>query len=112
MSINGKAVLPLKAFIRRSQVIVAFRGLLRRVRNIDDDFVKSDIRKQIVSGFRDNINLKGDKNIVMALQEANSHLQTLQTMGRRAAASEKSWLNESTSDDQRGRVGVDWPWQK
>jgi hypothetical protein len=103
-------VLPLKIFIRKAQVVDVYRALLRSTRHIDDSFVQVDLRKQIVSGFKDNKNLQGEANIAQAIREANGHLSMLKDMGKKRENAKDSWINNSVEDDERGRPGSGWPW--
>jgi hypothetical protein len=104
-------VLPLNVFIRKGQVIQAYRALLKAASQIEDSSLKGDIRSQIIQNFRQNSNLERSQ-ISIALREAHDHLKTIQNMQQRHAIPKDSWLNSSTEDDVKGRVGKGWPWQK
>lgn len=107
----GADVLPLKVFIRKGQVVTVYRAMLRSIRYIDDNFVQVDLRRQVTTGFRSNMYLKDAGLIAQAIKEAHGHLKMLNDMGRRSSLAADSWINQSTPDDERGRVGTGWPWE-
>ena len=104
-------VLPLNVFIRKAQVIQAYRALLRAASQIEDFTLKGDIRNQIIQNFRQNRDLERSQ-ISIAIREAHDHLKTILTMKKRQAIPKDSWLNSSTEEDVKGRIGKGWPWQK
>lgn len=105
-------VLPLKIFIRKAQVLQLYRSMLRCLREIDDIYVQVDIKKQIISGFRENISLTSDSHVAQAIQEGHHHLKTLSSMAKRQSIAEGSWLQSGTETDEKGRVGEGWPWHE
>jgi hypothetical protein len=123
--------LPLGAFIKRQQTFKLYKQLRRTARKIEDSSVKQGIFEQIRTDFRQNQLLKDAVSIKSAMVQGQRNLALLQDLvgetavrksvavdvkpgvagGSTAAKSDNSWLNNSTGDDQRGRVGTGWPWK-
>jgi hypothetical protein len=120
-----KNVLPLQVFIRRQQVLGLFREFNRAVRLIPDDSLRIDLKRQILSDFKQNMNMNENSIVRVLIQEAQRHLVMLQSMGSGSSKlkskqplnnndniDSNSWLGMDDPEDPRGRVGVKWPWNK
>mmetsp|Transcript_24737 Transcript_24737/g.41242 ORF Transcript_24737/g.41242 Transcript_24737/m.41242 type:complete len:120 (+) Transcript_24737:16-375(+) len=112
--------LPLHIFIRRRQVVHLYRHLLKACKNVDDSSVKSDLIDEIKLEFHTNKELEEKIAIKNAITQGNRSLTQLNDMiggqnrvyGSNAIAGESSWLDTNDCDDERGRVGTDWPWSR
>ena len=91
-------------------MVVLFRSMLRAANRVDDVALRSNLRGQISSEFRQNRDLKDPVSVKSTLQEAMRQLKQLEAMGTGAGAYDAdSWINQSEPDDERGRVGKGWP---
>jgi hypothetical protein len=120
--LKDKAALPLRDFMRRFQVLSLYRNMNRAARQVADPNLRLSLCEEISVGFRQNQMMKDVVSVKSTMVEANRQLQQLRAMGAsgtgstaaaaKANAPPGSWLGDSTPDDERGRVGTDWPWQR
>ena len=105
--------MPLKVFMRRAQVLNLYRGMNRAARLVSNLELRKSLCAEIAINFRQNQHLKDSMSLKATLLEAHRQLKQLQAMGAEGSAHETgSWLGESTEDDERGRIGTEWPWQR
>uniref|UniRef100_A0A7S2K2A3 Complex 1 LYR protein domain-containing protein n=1 Tax=Leptocylindrus danicus TaxID=163516 RepID=A0A7S2K2A3_9STRA len=109
----------LKEFMHRSRVIKQYRSYLRAIRCIPED---DAWREQVAREIRDSFRLKAtetDKlSVTMAVTDGDRKLVQLQSMvgyqqknDVNDSGDNDSWLNIVDEGDQRGRVGMQWPWE-
>ena len=130
--ILGAAAPPLHVFVRRQQVLRMFRALMRGAADLSDKSLTSHVREQIRFEFRNNSKITDNVALRNLIQDGQRQLTKLQSMGTKAAhqlahasplpvsnsgsgsgsGSGSSWLNEQDREDQRGRMGAKWPWEK
>lgn len=116
--------LPLHAFVRRQQVLRMFRALLRGAADLDDSSLVGHVREQIRFEFRNNAKIGDNVALRNLIQDGQRQLAKLQSMGTKARGSSSTgsqqplpvagstWLSQRDTDDERGRIGKNWPWQK
>jgi len=116
-----------------------YRTFLRTLHWIPDETWQQSLTTQVQTQFR-QCQLETDPIVIqMALQDGQRQLQQLQSMvrptnrkkmeeeedtteeeedhsskgGRDPSATDPdSWMNIKDTEDPRGRVGTQWPWQK
>jgi hypothetical protein len=87
--------------------------MLKAAKKVQDPSVGASLSREISAGFRQNSDLRDPVAVKTTLQEANRYLKQLQAMGPDSDIYDgDSWINQSTPDDERGRVGTGFPWQK
>ena len=74
--------------------------------------VRIGISDEIKKTFRINKVLKDSPTISATLTEAKRSLKQIKAMCPSDEIESESWINASEEGDQRGRVGVGWPWNK
>lgn len=93
-----------------------YRDFLRCVRRIeDDDRQKEQAWKEVVDDFRRHSYETDPVTIKMSVREGERRLAQVQSLVGHTTAhqnDEDSWLNTNDPEDPRGRVGVEWPWEK
>ena len=103
-----------------------FRALMRGAADLNDKSLTSHVREQIRFEFRNNSKITDNVALRNLIQDGQRQLTKLQSMGTKAAhqlahasplpvsssGSGSSWLNEQDGEDQRGRMGAKWPWEK
>ncbi len=116
--LKDKATLPLRDFMRRFQVLSLYRNMNRAARQVPDPNLRRSLCQEIRVGFRQNQAMKDVVSLKSTMVEANRQLQQLRSMSTPGSSTISappppgSWLGDSTPDDERGRVGTDWPWQR
>jgi len=124
-----KDILPLHVFIRRRQVISAYRNLLKAAKPCKDDALKNDVINQVRTEFQRNKSLENKDTIKQCIQQATRSLRQVEEIcnpqkhapivadensfkTNEAAVTKKdeSWINVKDSIDVRGRIGEGWPW--
>jgi hypothetical protein len=118
--LKDKAALPLRDFMRRFQVLSLYRNMNRAARQVPDPNLRRSLCQEIRVGFKQNQTMKDVVSLKSTMVEATRQLQQLRSMSASGASTSTnsappppgSWLGDSTPDDERGRVGTDWPWQR
>mmetsp|Transcript_6549 Transcript_6549/g.9536 ORF Transcript_6549/g.9536 Transcript_6549/m.9536 type:complete len:182 (+) Transcript_6549:98-643(+) len=109
-----KPVPSLKDFMHQKKVIGQYRDYLRAIAVIPDPLSREQALKEVRDSFRVHINESDPISINMAVKEGDAKLKQFRTMvgyeNATAADDPESWLNIDDDDDQRGRVGSQWPW--
>jgi len=117
MSRRLKDTLPLGVFIKRQQVLRLFRAMQKAARDVADKNLSVDLRVQIREEFKKSKQVKDPMATKSLIQEANRHLTKLKSMSSSGLSSDKLALNswaQSSSDpeDEKGRVGTEFPWER
>ena len=80
--------------------------------------MRNNVKEEVRRGFKVNVELSQDSTIQACLKEAESNLQTIKFMGSKNGSNEDkssntgTWMDNSEEGDERGRVGVGWPWER
>ena len=125
MSTAGKRLsqaLPYPVFMQRQRVLGLYRSMLKSVQRIDRSDIRADIRQQIKSEFTINKNMTDAVSLRSLMSEGSRQLEILKDMESTPSSTFNpvfpnnpavtSWLDSSTEDEIKGRVGVGWPWQQ
>jgi hypothetical protein len=125
MSKAGKRLgqaLSYPAFMQRQRVLGLYRSMLKSVQRIDRSDIRVDISQQIKSEFTNNKNVKDAVSLRSLMSEGSRQLEVLKDMESSPSSTFNpvypnnpavtSWLDSSTEDDIKGRVGEGWPWQQ
>mmetsp|Transcript_29866 Transcript_29866/g.45804 ORF Transcript_29866/g.45804 Transcript_29866/m.45804 type:complete len:139 (-) Transcript_29866:156-572(-) len=104
----------LKEFVHKTTVLRQYRDFLKAVRLIPDDVDRKPVHMEVRDTFRKLSYETDELSVEMAIKDGERRLKQVQSMvGHRAATKDAdSWLNIDDQEDPRGRVGVEWPWQK
>ena len=115
-------VMSYPAFMQRQRVLRLYRSMLQAVKLLERDDIKSDLTNQIQREFRINIKVKDPVSVRSLMSEGSRQLEILKDMGTASKSdlpsmhqidsSVTSWLDSSTEDDVKGRIGTGWPWDK
>lgn len=107
----------LKEFMHKQTVIKQYRTFFRVVKLIPDEEWRVHCHNEIRTSFELNKNESSRLSRMAAVKEGEKKLDQLKSMvGYRdpkdTTSDEDSWLNIKDDEDPRGRVGIDWPWDK
>lgn len=113
--------LSLKYFINRSIVLHLYRQYLRTLKPLNRD-LKSELHLRVRHEFETSRHVTESPKIQQLLREGRKQLKELETLADSATKHQKvesleptsstSWLEGGGGDDTRGRIGVDWPWNR
>jgi len=124
---STRSIPSLKKFLHWQRVIHQYRHFLKAIANIDDPKWRNQLRSDVRKGYKDVIGSTDSIVIQMALKEGDVRLKQLHSIicydsttneaKRKLQPEEKagelsSWIHLNNEEDQRGRVGIDWPWNK
>jgi hypothetical protein len=131
MSSRFKDILPLKAFMRRQQVLSLYRRLLRACRLAEFSSgggTGGDLHVQVKREFNIHSNIQDWGIVSSLLVEGTRQADLLESLSRHSYDQTQSeqtqmqvagddvrngnWLGSGDDDDIRGRVGVEWPWEQ
>eukprot|EP00944_MAST-04C_sp_MAST-4C-sp1_P007019 g7019.t1 len=112
----------LKSFVRKSKALSLYRELFR-VSNLFPKEDRSKIQNEIREGFKANRNEEDQIAIGYLLSKGEEQLNFLksgslnmnlncQDSVSKIKPSTDSWLGQGTPDDEHGRVGVGWPFNR
>lgn len=116
--------LPFKEFMRRKSVLDLYKSLIVQAKRIPDESLKVGLLSQIRSDFQRNKLITDNNTLKSLLAEGKRSLEQLNDMvasvsppAKNSLRKEKSpnvsaWIDSSTPDDERGRVGTGWPWSQ
>ncbi|CAM9328358.1 unnamed protein product [Discosporangium mesarthrocarpum] len=108
--------LGLKAFMHRTRVLGLYRGMLKRARAMGETTRNGEISQEVRKKFRSSQTEDDPLKIRMMVADAEQHLEYLQGASRGAPKAgngpQDSWLDIDDTEDQRGRVGVGFPWER
>ena len=106
------SVLPLKHFIRQQGVVKLYRDFLRASRFAAPADASADVERQIKFEFRKNQSISDVIVIKSLITEAHRSLKLVVAMNPKNSnqKDKDAWINSSTDDDKRGRLGAGWPW--
>jgi hypothetical protein len=101
-------------FVRRQQVLQLYRTFLRASGRVADPELKKELSAQIKHEFRSNVSITDAVVVKSLITEATRNLERLQAMARTSDVMVQDQNNSVTTDedDERGRVGKGWPWQR
>jgi len=106
----------MKEFLHKQTIVKQYRGFLRSVAMIPDEQWRIHARDEVRSSFTTYKKETNNLSISMAIKEGDRRLNELQNMVGYTHSTTKadadSWLNIDDKDDPRGRVGLEWPWDK
>jgi hypothetical protein len=105
----------LKEFVHKTQVLKQYRSFLRAIRLMDNEEDRQDAYQEVKRAFKTHSVLQDTMGKQMAVTEGERQLQQVQSLtGASVSVAHKkdSWLDTHHEEDQRGRVGTDWPWQR
>lgn len=118
--------LGLQYFIKRAQVLKAYRTLLRATKSTENEDLRLDVRSQITNEFRRNKTLLDPVAIKGSILEAQRSIEKVKEIcaapkaaepvseeksTRRNSKASQSWISTDDQDDKRGRIGSGWPWE-
>ena len=114
---GGKALpdaLPsLREFVHKQKVLHQYRHFLKAVNLIEDKQYKLEALQEVTTKFRRDSMETDSLSIQMAVKEGERRLvQVRSLVGYTESNEEDSWLNIQDTEDPRGRVGNQWPWQR
>ena len=115
---RGRKVLPgslpsLREFVHKQTVLHQYRHFLKAVRLIEDKCYKQEALQEITTQFRKDSMETDSLSIQMAVKEGERRLiQVRSLVGYTVSNEGDSWLNIQDTEDPRGRVGNQWPWQR
>ena len=112
----------LKSFVRKSKALSLYRELFR-VSNLFPKEDRSKIQREIREGFKTNRNEEDQIAIGYLLSKGEEQLNFLKSGSlnenkcqvadvSKIKPSTDSWLGQGTPDDEHGRVGVGWPFNR
>ncbi|CAN0401829.1 unnamed protein product, partial [Laminaria digitata] len=104
----GGGALGLKEFMHRTRVLGLYRGILKRARTLGDKDVADDARRQ----FRSSRDEADPLKLQMLMADATNYLEAMQGSTREGSSGGGSWLDIKDPEDERGRVGEGFPWQR
>jgi len=106
----------MKEFLHKQTIVKQYRGFLRSVAMIPDEQWRIHARDEVRQSFGAYKQETDNLSISMAIKEGDRRLNELQNMVGYTHSTTKtdtdSWLNIDDKDDPRGRVGLEWPWDK
>ena len=116
MSRRVKDAMSFRFFVRRQQVLQLYRTFLRASRRVADPELKKELSAQIKHEFRNNVGITDASVVKSLIVEATRNLERLQAMAMKTDSDVMvQHQNNSVTtdeDDERGRVGKGWPWQR
>jgi hypothetical protein len=120
------SALPYHVFMQRQRVLGLYRSMLRAVGRLQREDIRPDIWQQVRVEFRHNKTITDAVSLKALMTEGTRQLEVLKDMAGSPIGGESkihpvspvvpipgvtSWLDSSTEDDVKGRVGEGWPWQ-
>lgn len=106
----------MKEFLHKQTIVKQYRGFLRAVAMIPDEQWSLHARNEVRNSFAPYKQETDNLAISMAVKEGDRRLGELRSMvgytQSAATADADSWLNIDDKNDPRGRVGLEWPWDK
>lgn len=105
----------LKEFLHKTKVLKQYRSFLRTIRLIDGVEDRQTAYHQVKREFRMHSLLVDPMARQMAITQGDRKLKQVQSLVGYSFTREEeedSWLNTKDSEDPRGRVGTEWPWQQ
>ncbi len=73
--------------------------------------MKNGLKEEVRRGFQVNKGLIDKGTVSATIKEAQRSLEAIKSLSSKSVGDD-SWMNNSDPDDQRGRVGVGWPWEE
>ena len=79
---------------------------------------RESIKEEVRNGFKVNMSLTEKISINACIKEADTNLRMIRELADGDNArdgngdGDGSWLDNSDDEDQRGRVGTGWPWER
>lgn len=91
-----------------------YRQFMKGAIKIPEEELKRDTIAQIRVEFQRNIHITDKATVAALFADAKRRLEMLKSISSPSHASSEhsTWLSTDDDEDQRGRVGTDWPWQR
>ena len=94
--------------------------MLKAAKKLESSDMQASIRNEVRNGFKVNMSLTEKISINACIKEAETNLRTIKGLAgggdtyydERGEDGDGSWLDNSDEEDQRGRVGTGWPWER
>lgn len=106
----------MKEFLHKQSIVKQYRGFFRAITMIPDEKWRIHARDEVRTNFAPYKQETDSLAISMATKEGDRRLNELRSMvgytDSAAKSDVDSWLNINDKDDPRGRVGLEWPWNK
>lgn len=105
----------LQEFVHKQKVLHQYRSFLKSIRLIEDTRERQNAFQEVHREFRNHASLKDPLATQMAVTEGERKLKQIQSMvgySDSTVDDDDSWLNTQDPEDERGRVGTEWPWQR
>ena len=104
----------LQEFLHKQKVLQQYRSFLKSIRLIKDTSERQNAFQEVNREFKRHAALQDSLATQMAVTDGERKLKQVQSMVGYSATmeDEDSWLKTHDPEDQRGRVGTEWPWQK
>mmetsp|Transcript_16160 Transcript_16160/g.23012 ORF Transcript_16160/g.23012 Transcript_16160/m.23012 type:complete len:171 (+) Transcript_16160:107-619(+) len=111
----GQTLPSLKEFVHKQAVIRQYRTFLRVIAMISDSSARLQANEEVKQTFRRHACETDEVSISMTVKEGEKKLKQLKSMvgyvEKTVLADSDSWLNIKDTEDPRGRVGLNWPWE-
>ena len=113
-----ESALSFPLFMRRQKILGLYRSILKAAKKMESPDMRDSIRNEVRNGFKVNKHLVEKISINACVKEAETSLRTLKGLAKEGddnydcRGGDGSWLDNSDEDDQRGRMGTGWPWER
>jgi hypothetical protein len=106
----------LQEFVHKQKVLRQYRSFLKAIRLIQDETDRENAFLEVKRDFKAHAALQNTLAIQMAVTDGLRKLKQVQSMvgysDENTEDDQDSWLNTPDTEDPRGRVGTEWPWQR
>lgn len=111
--IKVKEIPPFKDFVQKTTIIRQYRAFLKAIRTLSPS-ERQEAQEEVQRSFR-NTDKDDEMAVQMAIKTGEQRLKQVRSMMGYQPPKEEgddSWLDTKDEHDQRGRVGVGWPWDE
>ena len=105
--------------MRRQKILGLYRSMMKAAKKMESSDMQESIRIEVRNGFKVNMSLVEKISINACIKEAETSLRTIKGLAKEdndeddgSMDQNGSWLDNSDEDDQRGRLGTGWPWER
>lgn len=106
----------LQEFVHKQKVLRQYRSFLKAIRLIQDETDRENAFLEVKRDFKAHAALQNTLATQMAVTDGLRKLKQVQSMvgysDENTEDDQDSWLNTPDTEDPRGRVGTEWPWQR